>query len=181
MPSGPAQFSDPLLRSKSDLYATPRPATIALLNHEEFPDTILEPACGHGDITRPLQSYGYQVVSTDLIDYNFGIPGLDYRYEFITGCKGMITNPPFTFCYEFILKTHQRRFLKSALLFPLRYLETLRRAELYRLSGLTRVLVFTDRVPFIIYGKPMGMVEYAWFVWERGYVGLPQVDWITWH
>ncbi len=30
-----------------------------------------------------------------------------------------------------------------------------------------------------VFGKESSAVCYAWFVWEKGYTGLPQVDWIN--
>jgi len=50
----------------ANFYPTPPEATRALLSVETFDDTIHEPACGRGHISRELEATGFFVVLSDL-------------------------------------------------------------------------------------------------------------------
>jgi hypothetical protein len=49
-----------------------------LLSVERFDGDIWEPACGDGAISKELIKAGYTVVSTDLIDRDFGDGQADF-------------------------------------------------------------------------------------------------------
>lgn len=59
-------------REVHDYYATDPRAVEMLCDLEGFSRTIWEPACGEGHIAKVLESRGYEVVATDLIDRGFG-------------------------------------------------------------------------------------------------------------
>lgn len=59
-------------RKEHDFYPTPEIATVRFLEKEKFSGEIWEPACGDGSMSRVLESYGYQVKSTDLIYRGYG-------------------------------------------------------------------------------------------------------------
>src|SRR5882724_1020796 len=83
-------------RPDNDYYKTPSNATEALLKVEQFDGTILEPACGNGAISKILCDKGYNVISTDLIDRNYGIGGIDFLCnDYVYSADNIITNPPF--------------------------------------------------------------------------------------
>ncbi|WP_420578804.1 SAM-dependent methyltransferase [Oceaniradius stylonematis] len=52
-----------------NLYQTPIEAIAALLALERFAQTVLEPACGRGAISGPLEAAGYDVILSDINDY----------------------------------------------------------------------------------------------------------------
>jgi hypothetical protein len=79
----------------NEYYPTPPEAVRALLSAETFDGSIWEPACGEGAISRELATTGNPVVSTDLIDYGFGISGIDFLKETRPRAKHIITNPPY--------------------------------------------------------------------------------------
>lgn len=62
-------------RAKNDFYATDPRAIELLLNVENFSDKVWECACGEGHLSKVLESKGYDVISTDLIDRGFGTGG----------------------------------------------------------------------------------------------------------
>ena len=69
------------MRAPFEFYPTPPEATQALLSMETFDGPIWEPACCQGHISKVLQAAGYGVVSTDLIQRNFGQGGIDFLRE----------------------------------------------------------------------------------------------------
>ncbi|WP_420406930.1 SAM-dependent methyltransferase [Hoeflea sp.] len=52
-----------------NLYETPIEAMRTLLALEAFGPLVLEPSCGKGAISRPLEAAGHDVILTDLVDY----------------------------------------------------------------------------------------------------------------
>ncbi len=90
-------------RKKSDFYETPYTLTRHLLNVEDFDYsfTICEPACGDGAIVKILNEKTNNVVAYD-IQKNFLTETEQYEY--------IISNPPFSIAYEFILKAKQRSY-----------------------------------------------------------------------
>ena len=82
-------------RAPYEFYPTPPEATRALLSAVTFDGPIWEPACGEGHISKVLKTEGYDVVSTDLIDYGYGEPGRDFLAERGARAKHIVTNPPY--------------------------------------------------------------------------------------
>ncbi len=62
---------------------------------ENFDGAIWEPACGRGAISMMLEAAGHQVVSTDLIQRDYGNGSVDFLSEPECRAKHIITNPPF--------------------------------------------------------------------------------------
>lgn len=145
---------------------------------------LWEPACGLGHLSKALTDIGYNVRSSDLINRGFG-----EQFD-ILACEtpwhgDIITNPPFKLANEFVRKSidllsdgH-----KAVFLLKIQYLETTKRAKLFRDCGLKYVIVNSDRVgcarnaDFDSYftvrdGHYVGGTQfYAWFVFEKGFVG----------
>jgi hypothetical protein len=82
-------------RIANEFYPTPPEATRALLSVERFDGSIWEPACGEGAIASVLTEAGHKVVATDLVDYGFGIGGVDFLKEARPRAKHIVTNPPY--------------------------------------------------------------------------------------
>ena len=82
-------------RLPNEFYPTPPEATRALLSVETFDGSIWEPACGEGAIAKELTAAGHTVVSTDLVDYGFGIPRVDFLKEIRPRARHIVTNPPY--------------------------------------------------------------------------------------
>jgi hypothetical protein len=139
---------------------------------------ILEPACGDGAITRVLNEYGF----SDVTAYDAETDFLRESREF----QVVLTNPPFSLAQEFIRKAKQVAVEKIVFLLPLSYLHGKRRHdEIWTDESfpLKSVHVFT-RYPLL--GELLredgstntGMMVYAWYVWERAYVGKPVIEWL---
>lgn len=172
-------------RSAEDFYPTPPEMTRALLSVEKFDGDIWEPACGDGAMSRVLQDAGYAVTSTDLVDRGFGEGGRDFLMEAATA-DNIVTNPPFTLVEQFIERavTGSRR--KVAILGRLGLLEGQARRKLWDARPMARVWVFSKRVACVKPGDPAygskggkgGMIAYAWYVWDRGHNGKPELGWL---
>ena len=181
----------------NDLYETPEVATKALLRAEPLPRTIWEPACGRGAIVRVLRDAGHRVIATDLIDYHSpdqDHAGPDFLLERMAphGVEMIVTNPPFKSAAQFA--AHALDLCpRVAMLLRLSFLESgnekteAGRARLFALDGghLARVFVFIDRLPMMhrdgwAGNRVSNPTPFAWFVWERGYTGKPEIDRISW-
>lgn len=176
-------------RSSSDFYPTPPCATIALLKNEIFEGNIWEPACGKGDISEVLIKNGYSVKSSDINDYNYGTPNIDFlngNSMFGTPfsiADNIITNPPFEIALEFVLQAKLYSRHKIAMFLKTAFLEGSKRYEMFqdKKYPLKCIYQFSKRVNFGIHAgthKNGGMIPFAWFVWERTYEGKPYINWI---
>lgn len=168
-------------REKDDFYPTPPDGTRALLRVEKFSGAIWEPACGQGDISRELESAGYEVVSTDLVDRGYGTPRVDFLMEHQARAPNIVTNPPFKMGEDFARRAIALTTGKVCLLLRLAFLEGIERRELFNSTPLCRVWVFSRRLTMTsgsLNGTKGGMIAFAWFVWEHGYTGKPSVGWL---
>lgn len=173
-------------REPNDYYATDPRAMHYLLERERFNQNIWEPACGEGNLSEVLKDYGYNVYSTDLIDRGYQ----DELLNFLTSNRkfdgDIITNPPFKYTNEFILKSLDSVDMggKVALFLKLNYLSGKRRFnEIYSKFPPLRVYVFTGRIPISKNNTPdgfgySGAMDFAWFVWQKGNIGATEIKWI---
>lgn len=159
-------------RKKSDFYETPYSLTWLLLENEKLEGTILEPAKGNGAISNIVGGTSYDIEKDFLKETE--------QYDTI------ITNPPFSLAQEFILKAKEIARKKIIFLLPLSYLHGKKRFDTIwtdKSFPLSRIYVFT-RYPML--GEKLredgkhntGMMVYAWYVWEKGYVGEPIIKWL---
>lgn len=175
-------------REENDYYATDPKAIKLLCQLEKFNEQIWENACGEGHLSKELINQGYQVYSSDLINRGYGISPIDFLQFNETWYGDIITNPPYKFAIEFILKSINviNEGNKIAMFLKIQFLE-----------GKARKLLFTKYPPKIIYvsssrilcaknGDFKGMVAgggsavaYAWFVWVKGYKGDTKIKWFN--
>lgn len=181
-------------RAEGDYYTTDPKAVLALLcSHERLfgfiktlhDNVIWEPACGCGNISKVFEENGFEVISTDLFDRGYGIPGIDFlNVEKIPEqCTTIITNPPYKYANEFI--QHSLELLPSGgiacFFLNLSYLSGLKRYNnIYRKFNLREVIVFSNRVHCYKNNIKTGHsspVNYGWFVFQKGYNDLPCIRW----
>lgn len=183
-PLGSTTHSRTGTRAHKDYYATPPFTVNKLLERENFSKRILEPCCGEGHISGALKEAGHIVFSYDLIDRGYGKGGKDFLARTKPFKGDIITNPPYSLATLFVRKSLElvNPDAKVAMLLKLGFLSGKGRRELYKTHPPKKVWVFTTR---IMCGKNGdlsrtrgGAVDYAWFIWEKGYQGLPTVDWI---
>lgn len=173
-------------RPDDDHYPTPREAVYPLVRHLALPKLIWEPACGEGHIASVLGEYGYDVVATNLVDRGYGETGIDFLSTKQPRAKCLVTNPPFALDEEFV--RHALDLGVDIACFFLR-LKFLCGADRYRLiNGPTPpalVLTFIERIKFFAGDTPKdeqpgwNTEDFAWFVWRKGFIGKPTVDWLS--
>jgi hypothetical protein len=172
-----------------DLYETPACAVEALLRVETIPRLVWEPACGPGAIVKVLQAHGHEVFASDVVDY--GQNGVVdfiredlFHVDGVTAFDAIVTNPPYQLAEKFVRQALNFSPLVIMLL-RLAFLESQRRTDILENSGLARVHVFRNRLPFMhrkdwAGPKSSSAMPFAWFCWERGYRGPTTVDRISW-
>ncbi len=167
-------------RPENDFYPTPREGTLGLLSKEIFHGWIWEPACGDGAMSKVLEEAGYDVVSSDIEPRGYGT-----QREFLTTtflmAPNVITNPPFILAQEFATHALDLGAEKVALLCKLAFLETIDRTYWLETTPLESVWVFRKRLQLTRNGVKMkngGMIAFAWFVWDKDYIGRPHIGWI---
>lgn len=178
-------------READDYYATD-PIAIDLLLLKEKPSiNIWECACGEGHLSRALEARGYNVLSTDLKNRGYDDTGIvDFLCldENVNFDGDILTNPPYKRAMEFVLKALEilKEGRKCYMLLKLTFLEGVERyRELFSKYPPKIIYSFPKRVMRAKNGEFEAMkqgggsaVAYAWFVWEKGYTGLPQHDWL---
>lgn len=172
-------------RAEADFYPTPPETTEELLKREDFQGSIWECASGDGSMTKVLKQHFKNVFSSDIREDESieGIKGLD----FLNSDKkfdNIITNPPYKYAKEFVLKAKKSANKKIALLLKLVFLEGIGRYEMFQDKDfpLKKIYVFCRRQKIYAdgkIGKNSGLIAYAWFVWEKNYSGAPTISWIN--
>ena len=89
-----------------ELYETRPVAVEKLLNVENLPHLVWEPAAGRGAIVNILRLRGHTVVASDIVERD-GLK-LDFVADFLkttkapAGCDTVLTNPPFSLAGQFV-------------------------------------------------------------------------------
>ena len=172
-------------RQPEDYYATEPKATQLLLEKETFTDTIWECACGGGHMSDVLIRNGYRVFCSDLVDRGYkGTIVLDFLQHKGENQMDIITNPPYKYAKEFVEHALDisEAGVKVAMFLKLTFLEGKARRKLFDKYPPKTVYVASARLLCAKNGDfvncDQAAVAYAWFVWEKGFVGKPTIEWI---
>lgn len=178
-------ISHTAIREPNDYYATNPKAMHELLKYESFNKNIWECACGEGNLSEVLKEYNYNVYSTDIIDREYQDAIIDFLNVDVKFDGDIITNPPFKYTNEFILKSLEsvNDGNKVAMFLKLNYLSGKRRfKEIYSKYPPMRVYVFSGRMSCsknnTKEGFKGGAMDYAWFIWEKGKYTPTELKWI---
>lgn len=170
-------------REKDDFYPTPAALVRPMLRLETFEGAVWECACGDGAIAREIANN--PVISSDLVYRGYGLGGVDFLTSKLLCAPNIVTNPPFKLWAQFARHAVELGAQKIVLFSRLLTLEGRANATMMQETGLTRVLVSAGRVnilpPGAIDKGHSGTTAYAWYVWERGYKGRPEILWFTPH
>lgn len=172
-------------REQNDYYATHPSATEWLCKLETFSHDIWEPCCGEGHISEVLKKYGYNVLSTDLIDRGYGTGGVDFLKCTEKFDGDIITNPPYKYAQsvvkhalELISNEH-----KVAMFLKLQFLEGQARRELFKKYPPKTVYISSSRLICAKNGEfdkvGSSAVAYAWFVWNKNSISEPVIRWFN--
>lgn len=169
-------------RVEHDFYSTDPKAINYLLKYEMFDNKIWECACGNGNLSKRLERFGYNVTSTDLVYRGFGRGQIDFLKCHKKFHGDIITNPPYKYATEFVLKALELSKRKVAMFLKIQFLESKSRwLKLFRDFPPSTIYVFVKRINCYrnddrsIKGSA---VCYAWFVWDKEYTGETRVRWI---
>lgn len=126
-----------------------------------------------------------------MYDYGFGLPGLDFlKYDKPVTCD-IVTNPPYIQAQRFA--EHALSIMadgcKLAMFLRLAFLETQARRKFFDQYPPVRVYVASGRLGCAKNGEFMvdktgelyypSAVAYAWFIWEKGFSGIPELHWFN--
>ena len=150
-----------------------------------FNKNIWECACGEGNLSEALKKQGFNVYSTDLINRGYQ----DEQLDFLTSNKvwkgDIITNPPFKYATEFVLKALESVQMgsKVAMFLKINYLSGKKRFnEIYSKYPPLKVYVFTGRIACSKNNNPEGFknnaMDYVWMIWEKGQLAPTELKWI---
>lgn len=173
-------------RAANDWYVEPAWAVDALINAEPFKGLIWDPACGAGNIPERFKAHGFDAVGSDLVYRNYGAPSsIDFLLEWRSideRVANIVSNPPYALAEEFIRHALTLTTCKVAMLLRLAFLEGQKRKRLFESTPILRVLVFSERVSMPPGGLGVaaegGAVAFAWFIWEHGHRGPPELGWL---
>lgn len=182
-------------REFHDYYATSPEAIDKLATKFRIPHQVWECACGEGHLSQRLFDLGHDVYSTDIVDrgYKWFCGETDFLSPIWADAKFkgnfcILTNPPYKFATEFILRALEilDDGCYACFLLKTTALEGKKRYEMvYKHYPPKYVFQFTERLLCAKNGDFDGMrngggsaVSYAWFVWEKGYKGQTIIDWI---
>lgn len=161
-----------------DFFPTPPWATRALLEHvigngwRNY--SCWEPACGHGDMVRPLREYFQTVAESDIEDY-YGNRTHDFTMPYLPDHwikpDWVITNPPFNEAEKFVDRGMSVARVGVALFVRLQWLEGIGRyRSLFSVNPPAIIAQFTERVP-ILRGRlskgASSATAYCWIVWRK--------------
>lgn len=179
-------------QSSNDLYTTPVEALDAIWPYMEreirAAKYILEPCAGMLDIADYIDSHVIDgtIYTNEL--YPVEWTHYDNTADFLTEDTGIgahdliITNPPYIKAVDFILKGFEHAPVQWHFL-RLSFLEGQKRFEdLFNLGKLSDVYIFTYRVSCpkgVDREKTANSVCYAWYRFDKYYVGEPKLHWLT--
>ena len=175
-------------RQSEDYYATTPIAAELLLGLETFSPNVWECACGQGHLSNVFTTAGYVTKSSDLVDRGFGEIGLDFLSNEVTEWDGdIITNPPYKYAQEFVEKAISviPAGNKVAMFLKLQFMESKKRKNLFINYPPKTIYVSSSRLmcakngDFETMAASGSAVAYAWYVWEKGYVGDPAIKWFN--
>lgn len=131
-----------------------------------------------------LKKHRYEVISTDLIDRGHQDLLIDFLKANESPDCDIITNPPYKFTTDFVLKALERvrEGGKVAMFLKLTALEGADRYErLYSKYPPKTIYVYVKRIQCGKNGEFKGTsaVCYAWYVWEKGFKGNTTLKWIS--
>lgn len=181
-------------REQNDYYATDPLAIDKLLTVETPQKRIWECACGGGHLSERLTEKGFYVYSSDLIDR--GYKRLTRTRDFLeaktvpfSNSFDILTNPPYKFAKDFILKSLELLpdGCKCYMFLKLSFLEGKTRfKELFSKYPPQCVYVFSERILCAKNAEFQRMkdeggsaIAYAWYVWKKGFEGTTKIKWIT--
>ena len=169
-------------REQHDYYATDPQAIDALNKILDLEGKqIWEPACGGGHLVDRMREKRASVVASDLIDRGSGDGGIDFLQAKHLLAPIIVTNPPYKYALEFVQKSIDLGADTTCMFLKITFLEGQKRRKFFDEHPPKTVAVFSKRITCAINGEDFSASSaacYAWFIWEKGYSGKPEVVWL---
>lgn len=173
-------------RHPQDWYVEPKWTSERLFAVEEFSGLVTDPACGLGRILLAANDSGHLVHGADIVKRS---EWCDREESFLESgpdlTDNIVSNPPFGIAVDFTKHALQVAKFKVALLLPTKWMNGAKRGSWLETTPLRRVWLLGPRPsmppgPVIEAGiaPGNGTTDFAWFIWERGYEGLPELHWL---
>lgn len=135
-----------------------------------------------------MSQLGIATFFSDLHDYGYieHFKPLDFlkcEAHHAGGVDAIVTNPPYKYALEFCEKCVELGVPKFAMFLKLTFLEGAKRREFFKSNPPRYVAVCVNRIQCALNGDPEMFKKssaacYAWFIWEKGYQGKPEVLWV---
>lgn len=201
MPSGPLRGplrkreSNLWEREKNDWYCEPTWCSARLFEEEAFEGNVIDPSCGGGNIIKSALSAVYSAYGYDIVERSGFVERVQDFMSSDWACPwpvdNIVSNPPFGLCDSkggrvgYVELALRRAGRKVAMLLPANWVQGDKRSRWIETTPLRKVLFITPRPSMppghvIAAGeKPgNGTTDYAWFIWENGFDGRPEIGWL---
>ena len=174
-------------RANFDYYATDPIAAKWLLQIEpNLSNTIWECACGENHLANIFKDAGKNVRCSDIVVRQPDIEQLDFL-----ACNtpmhdaDIVTNPPYKYALQFVEKAlslvDENRLV--CMFLKLTFLEGKARRMFFNENPPIRIHVSSSRINCELNGisdkNKQSAVCYAWFVWQKGFKGYPELHWFN--
>lgn len=161
-----------------------------LIDLEEFSDTIIDNSYGSGNLMKSFVKKGKRVIGYDIVDRREEGDNVEFHLEDWLSVGSIergdvVFNPPYKLCKEFVEHTLDivDEGTKVCAFLKIQFLEGQKRKEFFKKYPPRRIWVSSSRIKCLkggdtsIDGSPA--ICYAWFVWEKGYTGYPELRWFN--
>ena len=173
-------------REQHDYYATEPKAVRLFLEQINLEGPVWECACGEGHLSEEMKAMGFDVYSSDLIARGYGeVKDFLCLSNKEQTDRHIITNPPYKFANEFMVKGYNllKPGNKLCLFLPIRYLEGKARKILFAKYPPKEIWVSSGRLICAMNGRfeqiTGSAASYSWFVWEKDYAGPTTLKWFN--
>ncbi len=176
-------------------FETPRWAADSILAAEKLTKTVLDPCCGTGVLGEAAKAQGYSVYSSDILDWGYGNPEADFLDEsffFPQGEFSVFMNPPFSKACRFVKKCFEAKAEKIISFQTLAWYESSARREFWDQYPPKKIYLCGDRATCWRHDLPKDekgnrynpetgkrlsgtSTAHAWFVFEKGFSGVPEL------
>lgn len=172
-------------RQKDDFYATEPKAIRELLKvYNEFNNNIWECCCGQGHLSEELKSNGYDVMSSDKINRNYG--NVIDIFDIKENNRDVITNPPYKIAKEVIehLLNISDKNIIIAMLLKVQFLEGKGRKDFFKKYPMKYLYISSSRIRTCKNGdfekyKNVNSIAYGWYIWEVGNKEETKIRWFN--
>jgi hypothetical protein len=167
------------VRDELDFYVEPSPCVAAMLNRVAIVGAIHDPCCGLGTIVDTALRMGIPATGSDIVDRANGrFPQVNF-FSDENVYENIVCNPPYRRAEEVLARaiSHVRSNGIVAVIVPVQFLCSQRRAKLFKSGACDRVLIHSRRpsMPpgelFISLGEAIrhsGSTDYAWVIFRPG-------------